>query len=714
VLLKSVRFGREAGGEALAKGWLDGAVDKTKSGPPQQLAKATQAALAGQFDAARQGAAAVLQKTPDDIDALVLSGEIELLAKTPDKAIEAFTKAISSHKSARTLFGLARAQMALGKESEAEATAKSVLEASAKHVGARVMLATIAGSAPSRQMEAIDLLKKVVDDPDVSKEASDAELVAAYTALGKLYLAGSHMSQAEEAYAQALKRDPQNLDALIGNGELFYRAGRYTEADTRFTSAMQADASNLDAKIGKAKSILSLEQAKAAKDLLKGIVAANPKDPRVHYWIGRAEESLGETKDAEDEYRKSIESAGKVETGVPAYVGLSHLLATEGKADEAAKKLTEAAEKFPNSADLSRARGDIAFQTGRFDEAKEQYELAHKIAPDDLDTTFKLAQTYRHLKAYAEAQELYNKIGAFDKDFPNLALEQGLYYQETGKMDEALKMYQAALAKAPNDVDLKLRIGSSQVIAGHPEQAIPTLKEVYREKPNSPEANHFLGRAMLLAGQSTADAERYLDAAADAEPKNPEYQLYAGMAALDAKDYKKADTDLKRALELDSTLADAYWQIGELEQDEGLTDDAIKDLNTALRMKPSRSEAWAELAICYESKQSYQYSEQSWQHAIAGDDTNAFWHYKLGRVYNRLNNPKGEIKELERAIELAHKGDTQNANVLLPALFEAAEAEKATDKKSALEHYKEYVHLAPADDPNKAAAQAAIQTLAPG
>ncbi len=706
---KSLRFGREAGGEAKAKGLLTG-VDASKGSNVVAMAKAAEAALAGQVDAAREQARAVAAKAPTDIDALVLVGEIELFGKAPAKAIDAFTKAVTAHKSARTLFGLARAQMAADKLSEAEATAKSVLEIAPNHVGARIMLGSIAGDAGNREGEALDLLQKVVRDPTIRAQASDAELVDAYTLLGKLHLAATRLSQAEEAFAAALKLNPQAIAGLVGNGELLYRSGRYSEAETRFSTARTADESNLDAKIGVAKTWLALERAKEAKDLLVQVIATDPKDSRAQYWLGRVEESLGHKKEAQAAFEKAISLATKADAGVTAYVGLSHLLASMDKTDEATKKLAEAAEKYPNSAELSKARGDIALSTGKYEDAREQYEQALKKSSDDLQTMFQLGTTLRRMRAYDEAAAVFDKIGKIDKEFPGLALERGLYFEETGQRDQALQMYAEALKKAPNDPDLKLRVGSTQVIAGHPKEAEPILKDVLADRPNSPEANHFYGRAILLNGGNIADAIRYLQKAVDNDPNRAEYHLYVGWAANLSGDAAKAERELAKALALDSSLAEAYWQDGVRLQKVGATRDAMKQLLTALDKRPSLYEAYATLGLCYEDQNDWRSAEESWKRAIAKDDKVADWHYRLGKIYDKKNDTAGAIKEYERALELAATRESA-PGWLADTHLHLAEAYKGKDKVKAVEHAEEFLRLAPADSAYRSDAEAIIAQL---
>ncbi len=707
--MRSIRFGRDGGAESAAKTMLE-KVDRSAATPPLLLASAAEDVLAGQLARARQTVQQVASQAPDDVDAAVLAGEIELVAKEPNNAIAAFTKAVTTHKSARTLFGLARAQMAAGKTAEAEATAKSVLEVSKEHVAARTLLASIAASTPSRENEALELLNAVTKDENIRKSASQGELVEAYIQLGRVQLLASRMSQAQEAYNEALKLNPQAVPALVGSGELFYRAGRFSEAEARFESALRSDADNIDAKIGTAKTWVALERQKEAKELLSKLQTTHPNDPRVFYWLARVEDAAGKKKDAEGLYREAIKRATTPDTGVPPYVALSQLLASVGKSDEATKVLAEAGEKYTNSADLAKARGDVALQTGKLDEAQVQYEAAGKIAPEDLSIRFALGVTLRKARKFSEALAIFEYIHGVDQNYPGLATERGLYYEETGQTAEAIQMYQQALQKAPDDVDLKLRIGSTLVVAGQAKAAEPLLKDVVRERNNSAEANHFYGRALLLTNSNLNEAIRHLKKAVELDGNRAEYHLYIGWAANEAGQPAVAEQALTKTIELDATMGDAYWQLGELHRKQGRLVDAIKELQVALEKKPSRIEAHAALGHAYEQQNNSRLAEESFRTAIKANDKVADWHWALGKLLSRRNDLKAAAPELEKALELSADknpapGWSSDAHFILGKAYETS------DKAKAITHYSEYLRLAPADHAYRKEVEQAIDRL---
>lgn len=708
-LARGLRFGRRSEDDTHAAQLLVTA----GADPSAAFALAAQAAGKGEFPQARQRVAELLQRAPKDVDAATLAGEIELAAKAPADAVKAWTQAVAlrgDKTSARALFGLARAQAATGDNAAASHHARATFAASPAHAGARTLLASLIWQTPDHEAEALTLLKAVTEDATVRAEASDVELIDAYTLLGRIHLTRSRISAAEQAFAAALKLDPHAVQALIGNGELFYRSGRNSEALARFEAATAADADNLLAKVGVAKTWLALERMREAKDLLKTQRAAHASDPLVAYWLGRTEEALGNPKEAEAIYGEAIKVGGTKPDVVDAYVALAHLLSGAGRTDEAAQKLAEASKQFPELPALHKAQGEVALQTGRYEEARDEFKaaLAHD---DDLGTRFKFGVALRRTRAFPEAAAVFDAITVVDKDYPGLSLERGLMFEETGQSDKALESYSEALRKAPNDVDLKLRVGSTQVIAGHAEQAEAILREVVKLRPSSAEANHFLGRALLAKGQNQAEAMKYLEAAVNIDGNRAEYHLYVGWAANDTGQPARAETALKKALELDKGLGDAYWQRGILRQKSGVAADALEDLKLALEKRPSRYEAYATMGFCYQDLSRWGEAEIAWHRAIAGNGAIAEWHYRLGKILASHSNVAASGPELALAVKLAEAPGRPAPGWLYDAHLLLAEAVRGRDKPRAIESYRRFLELAPRDSPYVIEAERALASL---
>ncbi|MEZ4227390.1 MAG: tetratricopeptide repeat protein [Polyangiaceae bacterium] len=690
--LADMRFGTDPEENARAKVLLDELKDEEPFAE-LELARAAQQAAGGQADRARQMLTQLKKEPSRVLDASVLEGEMELAAGDGAAAERAWLQADATEKSARTVFGLARAKRLAGDLPGAEKLARQTLERNADHVGAKLLVADVVWRTTRKEEQAVALAEEVTKKADL---ASNAERVAAHTLLGDIHLARSRISHAEAAFAAALKIDPKAADALAGLGDALYRAGRYSEALARFEAGTQADPTSVNAKVGVAKSTLALERLQDALAMTKRLVVENPKSMRVAYWHGRVQEAQGARKEAAEAYQKAIDLGGKDADVVDAYIALALLENQAGRSEEAQKILTAAKEKLPRTAALYVAFADLALSQGRYEDAVKELEAALKLDPLDVAAKFRMGVAHRKSKHFEEASRYFDEVAKVDKDYPGLALERGLLYEASGKIDEALSAYEAALKKAPNDPDLMLRVGCGYAASGRGAPAEKLLRKVLQQRPSSAETHHCLGRALLVVGSNLAEALKTLQRAADLDPNRAEYHLYVGWAAVEARRNALAEASLKKALELDQGLGDAYWQRGLLRHHQGAVKDAVKDLTRALELKPSRFEAHAALADSYADLGRETDAMNEWQQAIAQDGENATWRYRYGRllVDNRRMNEARE--QLTKAIELGSKMDPRPG-----WLWEAHHrmARALGRSAAAIPHWQKFLELGPRDSP---------------
>ncbi len=708
----SLRHGPRASDETFGKQMLEFVGEAASR--ERSLAVAAKHKASGKIDQAKRAAKDLAGPNSKDIDALALMGEIELSAGTKEDALAVWTRAVAAReKSPRALYGLARAQVVMGDAVNAEKNARAAIEASPNHAGARILLATILSKSATTEAEAIELLNKITVTGPVRASASESQIVQAYIESGRVNLLRSRVTAASEAFAEALKLDPRNVQALLGDAELFFRSGRNSQALLRFQEAIAVDDTNVLAKVGAIKTSLALEKRKDAKDIAKKLRETKPDAALGAYWLGRVEEATGNKKDAETLYLEAIKS-GQTETEiVDAYVSLVTLLSATGRGEEAQAKLAEASTKYPNLAALHRAKGEVLAEAGRYAEARAEFEAA-LAKEDDLGTRFRLGETLRKMRLFDEAMATLDKLQAADKDYPGLALERGILYAEMGQSERALEMYNAALQKAPTDVDLKLRVGATQVIAGHPDEAEKILREVLKDRAASADANHFLGRALLLKGGSTAEAIRFLDRATEIDANRAEYYLYVGWAANELNQVQKAEQAITRALELDHELADAYWQRAVYLQKQARTLDALADLQVALEKRPSRYEAYATMAMCYQEQARWPDAEKAWLKAIEGNGSVAEWRYRLGKILESHGNRVGAAEQIEKAIELLETKPGTSQGWQIDAYYLYGETMRASgQKEKALKGYRRFLQLAPPNYAYRVDAERAIKTLDP-
>jgi tetratricopeptide (TPR) repeat protein len=691
------------------------------------VATAAQSAADGELDKARRGLDAASKRDTGDpiqLDVALLRGGVELAAHDPAAALLAYKHALDLSGDARAHFGLARAYAMQGDTTSARKELDATLAASPLHPGALTLRARMKGVRVD-ETQALADLGKVIDGPARAKAAPD-ELSRAYAAKAWVDLERGAASEARDAFTQAVKLNPRNLEALNGEGRLLLSEGRFTEALTRFDTALQYDPSSAESIANDAEAKIALERLADAKQQLLDAKQKFPKSIPILLLLGKVEQHLGNNDAAEADLRSAlsfVDPAG-LDAVLP-YVALSELLSARGRLTDASATLEDARKKLPASATLDRAFGEVAELQGEYDTAIADYRSAIAKDPKDVATHFRLAVALRRIRKFDAASAELDRVAAVDKDYPGLSLERGLLFEESGDIEKAIDQFKGALAKAPDDPDLQLRVGSAYVAIGRPDEALVMLRKVLQKRPTSAEAHHYIGRALMLRGRSDqVEALRNLQKAVDLDPNRAEFHVYLAWAANDAQPAKMdlARDEIDKALALDKLNAEAYWQKGVLERIEGAFEDAIRDEHRALALRPSRYEAHATLAECFDAKNDQATAAAEWTKAIAGDGnvTNAdgtvphpYWRYAFGKLLMDHGNAGGALPHLLAAALAAEKMD-QHPGWYGPAEFLAAEALRKSGRRAdAIEHYRRFLEVAPVNSPDRADAQKAMASLMP-
>jgi tetratricopeptide (TPR) repeat protein len=688
-------------------------------------ALAAQAADGGDLEKARRALDAATKRDPNDpiqVEVALLRGNVELAARDGAASLLAFGRALALANDARAHFGLARAQDLLGNAAKATQEIEATLVASPQHPGAFTLRAKIERAAGDEAQARLDLAS--VLDGAARPKASPSELSDAYATKAWLSLERGGSSEASDAFEQAVKLNPRNVEALNGEGRLLLNEGRYTEALARIDTALQFDPYSPETIANDAQAKIGLERLADAKQQLVTARARFPENLSILVALGGVEQHLGNNDAAESALRAAIGFAvpSRSDAVLP-YVALSELQASRGRLGDARATLDDAKKRLPPSAALERALGEVSELQGDYDAAIGHYRAALAKDPRDAAGHFHLGVALRRIRRLPEAAAELDKVAAVDKDYPGLSLERGLLFEDSGDVEKAIDEFKGALAKAPDDPDLQLRVGSAYVAIGRPDDALPMLRKVLDKRPTSAEAHHYLGRALMLkAGSSQPEALRYLKRAVELDANRAEFHVYLAWAANDATpaQLELARDEIDKALALDKLSPEAYWQRGVLERMEGAIEDAIRDEKHALELRPSRYEAHATLAECYEDKNDDGAAAAEWARAIAGDGNatgpdasvpHPYWRYRYGKLLMEHGGAPAALAQLLPAATTAEKLEVRPGWVA-PLEFLVADAlRKAGHKAAAIEHYKRFLDIAPVTSPDRADAQRALGQL---
>ncbi len=303
------------------------------------------------------------------------------------------------------------------------------------------------------------------------------------------------------------------------------------------------DASKLNAAseaVREAESSLEKQDFKTAEAKLKVLASADPKDGRVQYDLGFAEERNGEEADAAKAYEASIAAipefaepkvalgllearaghleqahtqlndAAKMQTAVPELRGralraLAHLDETSNPA-AAREDLLAALKLTPETPEDVLLGAELADRAGDSVDAIPAYQRALKLMPGDLDATAGLAHALQHAGKLADADAVLTAALKEHPDDIRLVAQAASLDAAEGKAAAAIPLLVQLRASNPKiaaDPDTTQLLAQLEYVNGDNVEAEKLYAQLVAANPNDPMLLDSLGSALVKQGKDT-------------------------------------------------------------------------------------------------------------------------------------------------------------------------------------------------------------------
>ena len=154
--------------------------------------------------------------------------------------------------------------------------------------------------------------------------------------------------------------------------------------------------------------------------------------------------------------------------------------------------------------------GSAAAALGRLGEARENFEQALVLRPDNAETLFSLGLVAKHQNRYQEAASLFANAAVRNPSLSEAMVELGVVYEILGRHEEAADACWRAVTVAPEDQGALLCLGVARYHLGLYEGAAQAFEAVIEGNPDSPRARYGLGLAKIYLGDFDGALEEYL------------------------------------------------------------------------------------------------------------------------------------------------------------------------------------------------------------
>jgi len=577
-------------------------------------------------------------------------------------------------------------------------------------------------------------------------------------------------AEAEAFLEKVTKQTPDLLPAWSILARIADGEKKYDEALQLLQNALSRDPENLDARLVQAETWLSKKEAKKAVDSLENLNRTYPNAPIIKYTLARSYLATNSPKQALDELDETVRlnpgyadavllrselqlrngNAQAVVEPLQAVLkarpdgGAAPVLLAEayrmlGRFDEAATLIQEQIKKSPKVAASYYLLGLILKQQNKQVEARQAFEKAAELAPENPSSLEQLVNLDIDAKAYEAGHQrvnqvlqkqpnsaaayylqgkLYSAEGKFDVAQaallkainldPNFTRAYDLLvpvYSRANKLPEALNEMNAVLAKRPNDVRALLLAGSIYDAMKDYNKSRDSYEKVLAVDPNSAVA---LNNLAFIYAEKLNDLKRAAELAQKARsiaPTNPAVLDTLGWITYKQGGYQQAADLLGQSAAKAPDSAEIQFHLGMADYMMGRTDAARAALEKAVGSATEfegKEEARSRLAsLGQEGSAAPNLSAAELEASLKQQPNDPIGLARLGEAYEK----EGAVAKAADAYERAFKANPKLMTAAMKLAQLNAGPLKNPDK--ALQYAKKARELAPAD-PHAAATVGSI------
>jgi eukaryotic-like serine/threonine-protein kinase len=284
--------------------------------------------------------------------------------------------------------------------------------------------------------------------------------------------------------------------ALIHNGR-----GQYNLALQEIQQALKLEPLDPDALLGEAAVFASMGRQDQAETTYKKAVAMRPR-----YWVGYYEAGVfyylqKRYADATTEFEQALKITPN---NALVHAALGGVLQPLGKDAEAEKHLEQSIELQPSYAAYTNL-GVLYYRQRRWVESAAVTKKALEINRNDWRAWSNLVIAYEWMNRKAEADEAsrnelarLEEIAKVRPDDDEVQVELGLLYSKGPLQEKAVPLIEAALARAPDDPSVLARAGEAYENLGNRDAALALVKKALAQGWTLQQLENDPGQRQLL------------------------------------------------------------------------------------------------------------------------------------------------------------------------------------------------------------------------
>ncbi len=403
-----------------------------------------------------------------------------------------------------------------------------------------------------------------------------------------------HFADAEKQLEALLPKAPESFDVHELLGMVYAAESQDLKANAHLSKAVRLKPESVAARVNLGANLVHLHRMAPAEVEFKKAVELEPENYDTNHNLGEYYVAAGDISRA----TPFLQKAQKLKPDAYDNGYDLALLYLEANRVAQARHLVQQLLAQRNSADLHNLLGQINEKDQKFVAAESEYQTAAHMDPSESNLFDWGSELLVHRTLDAAVDVFQNATARFPAS-GRLAIGLGMALYSRGNYDDAVKALLHAADLNPSDPRCYYFL--SKAYDSSPNQADDVIQRFRRFAELQPRDAHapYYYAMSLWKGRRAQDTsvnfdqiEALLKKSISLDSKFPEAHLQLGNLYSDQKKYKESIPEYRRALELNTDLADAHYRLGQAYVHTGERDLAQEQLQVYQRL---RTEHLAEL-----------------------------------------------------------------------------------------------------------------------
>jgi hypothetical protein len=370
-----------------------------------------------------------------------------------------------------------------------------------------------------------------------------------------------NLKEAEILYKKILRKEPNNVDALLMLGSIYSHLGDFSVALKYINKALQL----------------------------------NPSNPFIYYNLANTYRRQGQLSEAIRYYQEALRLNPNF---ADAYYNLGIVFQDQEQYETAMVHYEKAIQLEPLMFDAYINIGNILFMKNDYEKAEFFYKKVLSINPSLVKAYNGLGNIYKERKRYDDALKYYKRSLEIEPESFEALKFLGMTLQESNQVDSALIYFHKALQIKPDDADIYCCIGDIYKDKEEYDRAIAYYKKALEYDNEMEDVYNELG-LICLSKKQINEAIMYFEKALSINDNNQIAYNNLASAYNEIDEYDKAMLCCKRAVSIKPDDANLYLNFSVTSFLRGDYEDSAKYAMKAIELEPDKADAHFNLAMSF-------------------------------------------------------------------------------------------------------------------